>query len=118
MYQALVRITKAQSISLTMADKLRLLQAFGGPKLLLHRMPPSPQEVRQHRRWLTGRLHSKGRDAKAISHHYDVSNRFYERVLGPTMAYTCACCSPSVGPSCCCTGCRRRRRRSGSTAAG
>jgi len=91
MYQALVRITKAQSISLTMADKLRLLQAFGGPKLLLHRMPPSPQEVRQHRRWLTGRLHSKGRDAKAISHHYDVSNRFYERVLGPSMAYTCAC---------------------------
>ena len=30
------------------------------------------------------------RDAKAISHHYDVSNRFYEWVLGPSMAYTCA----------------------------
>ena len=26
----------------------------------------------------------------AISHHYDVSNRFYEMVLGPSMAYTCA----------------------------
>ena len=26
-----------------------------------------------------------------ISHHYDVSNRFYEWVLGPSMAYTCAC---------------------------
>jgi cyclopropane-fatty-acyl-phospholipid synthase len=26
----------------------------------------------------------------AISHHYDVSNRFYEWVLGPSMAYTCA----------------------------
>ena len=25
-----------------------------------------------------------------ISHHYDVSNRFYEMVLGPSMAYTCA----------------------------
>ena len=25
-----------------------------------------------------------------ISHHYDVSNRFYELVLGPSMAYTCA----------------------------
>jgi cyclopropane-fatty-acyl-phospholipid synthase len=31
-----------------------------------------------------------GRDAAAISHHYDVSNRFYEMVLGPSMAYTCA----------------------------
>lgn len=35
--------------------------------------------------------HSKRRDAKAISHHYDVSNAFYEMVLGPSMAYTCAC---------------------------
>ena len=30
------------------------------------------------------------RDSRAISHHYDVSNRFYEWVLGPSMAYTCA----------------------------
>ena len=37
-----------------------------------------------------GRLHSKARDRRAISHHYDVSNRFYEWVLGPSMAYTCA----------------------------
>ena len=91
MYQALSRMTRAQSISLGLTEKLRLLQALGGPKLLVHRMPPPPQEVRQHRRRLTGRLHSKDRDAKAISHHYDVSNRFYEWVLGPSMAYTCAC---------------------------
>src|SRR6266516_6976068 len=90
MYEALARMTKAQSISMTMAEKLRLLQALGGPKLLIHRMPPPPQEVRQHRRLLAGRLHSKSRDAKAISHHYDVSNKFYEWVLGPSMAYTCA----------------------------
>jgi cyclopropane-fatty-acyl-phospholipid synthase len=37
-----------------------------------------------------GRRHSLARDAKAISHHYDVSNRFYEWVLGPSMSYTCA----------------------------
>src|SRR6516165_2437581 len=91
MYEALSRMTKAQSVSLGLAEKLRLLQALGGPKLLLHRMPPPPQEVRPQARWLGGRLHSKGRDAEAISHHYDVSNRFYEWVLGPTMAYTCAC---------------------------
>ncbi|GMA18713.1 class I SAM-dependent methyltransferase [Arsenicicoccus piscis] len=33
---------------------------------------------------------SKLRAARAISHHYDVSNAFYEKVLGPSMAYTCA----------------------------
>src|ERR1700761_6019871 len=91
MYETLSRMTKAQSSSLTLAEKLRLLQALGGPRLLLHRMPPPPQKVPQPRRWLTGPLHSKSRDAKVISHHYDVSNRFYEWVLGPTMAYTCAC---------------------------
>jgi cyclopropane-fatty-acyl-phospholipid synthase len=74
MYEALARMTKAQNIGMTMAEKLRLLQ-----------------EVTQGRRWVTGRLHSKSRDATAISHHYDVSNQFYEWVLGPTMAYTCAC---------------------------
>jgi cyclopropane-fatty-acyl-phospholipid synthase len=91
MYEALARMTKAQNISMTMAEKLRLLQALGGPKLLLHRLPPPPQEVRLKSRWRTGRLHSKDRDASAISHHYDVSNQFYGWVLGPTMAYTCAC---------------------------
>jgi cyclopropane-fatty-acyl-phospholipid synthase len=91
MYEALAGMTRAQPLSMGIADKLRLLQALGGPKLLVHRMPPPPQEVRLHRRLLGGRLHSKGRDARAISHHYDVSNRFYEWVLGPTMAYTCAC---------------------------
>src|SRR5690242_7010144 len=66
MYEALSRMTRAQSIDITMAEKLRLLQALGGPKLLLYRMPPPPQEVRVNRRWLAGRRHSKGRDANAI----------------------------------------------------
>ena len=30
------------------------------------------------------------RDAAAIAHHYDISNRFYELVLGRSMAYSCA----------------------------
>ena len=90
MYEALARMAKAQSISMTAAEKVRLLRALGGPKLLVHRMPPPPQEVSVNRRWRAGRRHSKRRDANAISHHYDVSNRFYEWVLGPSMAYTCA----------------------------
>lgn len=39
---------------------------------------------------LRGRRHSRTRDQQAIAHHYDVSNTFYEWVLGPSMAYTCA----------------------------
>ena len=37
------------------------------------------------------------RDAGAIRHHYDVSNAFYERVLGPSMTYTCACYPEETG---------------------
>jgi cyclopropane-fatty-acyl-phospholipid synthase len=48
-------------------------------------LPPPPEEAR-----LRGRRHSKERDAAAIAYHYDVSNEFYEVVLGPTMTYSCA----------------------------
>jgi cyclopropane-fatty-acyl-phospholipid synthase len=91
MYTALARMASAQSVSIDFSERLRLLQALGGPKMLFPRVPPPPQEVRVNSRWAVGRLHSKGRDASAISHHYDVSNTFYEWVLGPSMAYTCAC---------------------------
>ena len=36
-----------------------------------------------------GRLHSKERDRRAISHHYDLTAEFYSLVLDPTMAYSC-----------------------------
>ena len=37
---------------------------------------------------LTGDLHSRERDRAAISHHYDLSNDFYELILDETMAYS------------------------------
>jgi cyclopropane-fatty-acyl-phospholipid synthase len=48
-------------------------------------LPPEEARVTRH-----GRRHSKGRDAAAISHHYDVGNDFYALVLGPSMVYSCA----------------------------
>ena len=39
---------------------------------------------------MSGRLHSRARDSKAISHHYDISNEMYRAMLGPTMVYSCA----------------------------
>jgi cyclopropane-fatty-acyl-phospholipid synthase len=60
---------------------------------------PPPQEAQPRwRRVAEGLRHSKSRDAEAIHHHYDVSNAFYERVLGPSMTYTCAC-YPDAGAS-------------------
>jgi cyclopropane-fatty-acyl-phospholipid synthase len=59
---------------------LRLL----GPEGLKPLAPPSIEAAPR------GVLHSRGRDAQAVSHHYDVSNRFYEMVLGPSMTYSCA----------------------------
>jgi cyclopropane-fatty-acyl-phospholipid synthase len=52
--------------------------------------PPPEESPSRLRRTLEGVRHSLGRDADAIHHHYDVSNVFYEHVLGPSMTYTCA----------------------------
>ena len=57
----------------------RRLGALGRP------LPPPAEEAR-----LSGRKHSRARDAHAISHHYDVSNEFYQLILGDTMTYSCA----------------------------
>jgi cyclopropane-fatty-acyl-phospholipid synthase len=62
----------------------RALKELGGWREV-KRLPPPPEEVH-----LQGRRHSPGRDRAAISHHYDVSNRFYEMVLGPSLTYSCA----------------------------
>jgi cyclopropane-fatty-acyl-phospholipid synthase len=98
MYTALSRLASAQRMDLSLRERLSVLNQLGGPKLLARRVAPPPQEVRVIRHWLSGRRHSRGRDATAISHHYDVSNTFYEWVLGPSMAYTCAC-YPHAGAS-------------------
>jgi cyclopropane-fatty-acyl-phospholipid synthase len=79
-------------------DARTLLQALGDPEVRsaargLVRMAglplppaPPPEEVRRART----HLHTKRSDKRAISHHYDVGNDFYEIVLGPSMVYSCA----------------------------
>jgi cyclopropane-fatty-acyl-phospholipid synthase len=65
-------------------DNLRSLLSVVGLDALRPIAPP-PIEAKQR-----GVLHSRSRDRQAISHHYDVSNAFYEMVLGPSMTYSCA----------------------------
>jgi len=57
--------------------------------------PPRPPAEESK---LGGLRHSRGRDAQAIAHHYDVGNEFYELVLGPSMTYSCAYFEREQGP--------------------
>ncbi|MFN8103118.1 MAG: class I SAM-dependent methyltransferase [Acidimicrobiia bacterium] len=83
MFTALDLLGRMEVPTLGWRDVLAALAVLG-PRLV-GPAPVPPEEISTH-----GRLHSRRRDADAISHHYDVSNEFYRIVLGPTMAYTCA----------------------------
>ena len=86
MYTALEAMGEKPTDARTVIDVLRRIGVASVARAAFARVPKPAQEVK-----LRGRRHSKGRDARAIAHHYDISNRFYEMVLGPSMAYTCAC---------------------------
>jgi cyclopropane-fatty-acyl-phospholipid synthase len=85
-YTLLSHLARQNVGDLSIAERLSVLRDLG--LRVLRPLAPPPQEVRG--RWRLGALHGRRRDADAIHRHYDVSNRFYELVLGPTMAYTCA----------------------------
>jgi len=84
LYQLLDAMADVALNDIPRAEQIRLARMLL-PMWLRYRPSPPDLEYRP-----PGRLHSKQRDRKVISHHYDVSNRFYEWVLGPSMSYTCA----------------------------
>jgi cyclopropane-fatty-acyl-phospholipid synthase len=51
--------------------------------------PQRPRVPRSELR-LEGRRHSRERDARAVRHHYDVGNEFFELFLDDSMTYSCA----------------------------
>lgn len=56
---------------------------------LLLKLPNTPRpRLRNVSAQLSGDVHSLQRDLQAISYHYNFSNRCYELMLGPSMAYT------------------------------
>ncbi|HKF83922.1 MAG TPA: cyclopropane-fatty-acyl-phospholipid synthase family protein [Solirubrobacterales bacterium] len=74
-----------QAPSLDSTDK-RALMLASVRAMGIVKPPPRPEaELRP-----SGKRHSKERDARAVRHHYDVSNEFFELFLGPTMVYSCA----------------------------
>ncbi|MDP9239416.1 MAG: class I SAM-dependent methyltransferase [Actinomycetota bacterium] len=88
-YTTLRHLSRAHIGELTWAERMRMLRQLE-PGIVRWVEPPVEEAPAAVRRALHGLRHNKRRDAEAISHHYDVSNKFYEYVLGPTMAYTCA----------------------------
>lgn len=70
--------------ALSIRDRLRILRTAAGLGVLGPPPSPPPQEAR-----MSGKLHSRSRDARAISHHYDLSNDFYAKLLDENMAYSC-----------------------------
>jgi cyclopropane-fatty-acyl-phospholipid synthase len=91
---AMAVIEQLRSSSPQQRSLTRVLPAIVGAVrrmgLPAHR-PDVPDAEFQPPRW---GVHTRGRDAAAISHHYDVSNDFYELVLGPAMTYSCAYFAP------------------------
>src|ERR1700722_3268685 len=68
------RITVGSRLPWQAMQAARRLGVIGRP------LPPPPEEAAPR-----GRMHSRGGDAQAGQHHYDVSNDFYAMVLGPAM---------------------------------
>jgi len=89
-YEALKELQKNLSFRRPSPGELVGLVRALGLSNLKPPPPPSREAPSRMRRIFEGFRHSMGRDAEAIHHHYDVSNRFYEMVLGPSMTYTCA----------------------------
>lgn len=72
-------------------DALRITKSIGAKGFL----PPKPPESEQQPAWeriLHGVIpHSEEGDSETVTSHYDRSNEFFAKVLGPSMTYTCAC---------------------------
>jgi cyclopropane-fatty-acyl-phospholipid synthase len=90
MYTALDTLPKVTLANLPADLKSKVVLRLLAARLWWPVGPPEQEHRGQSLLRLLRPRHTKARDSEAISHHYDVSNRFYEYVLGPSMAYTCA----------------------------
>jgi cyclopropane-fatty-acyl-phospholipid synthase len=78
-------IGRWEAPAMDMATRARLLAAAVRATGLTR--PPSPPAAELRPR---GRLHTRMRDARAVRHHYDVSNEFFALFLDESMTYSCA----------------------------
>ncbi|MDQ1393367.1 MAG: cyclopropane-fatty-acyl-phospholipid synthase, partial [Acidimicrobiaceae bacterium] len=74
------------SLRASPAAALRLAVRAARRLGVVGRPPPPPEEEAGFSGW----RHSPARDARSVTHHYDVGNDFYRVVLGPSLTYSCA----------------------------
>jgi len=79
------RIGKVAASKSFLQDLANVLEVRNVSDLVKLRPPPPPPEEAS----VGGVLHSRARDSKAVSGHYDLSNEFYRLFLGSSMAYSC-----------------------------
>jgi cyclopropane-fatty-acyl-phospholipid synthase len=88
---ALARIPAAQAVQ-TVQTALAWTPAALAAARVAARLkvlgPPPPRPISEIR--VRGRLHSRARDQAVIAGHYDVPAAFYQLILDPNMAYSCA----------------------------
>ena len=83
---ALVEVAdRWQPPALSVRSRARLTLAAVRARGGLAALPVPATELRPR-----GALHSRSRDARAVRHHYDVSNAFFALFLDPSMTYSCA----------------------------
>ena len=83
-YRSALRRSGAALAAVRAAPGLALLAS---PGLGLLAPPPAPPACELRVR---GRRHSRARDQAVIDGHYDLPARFYQLILDPSMAYSCA----------------------------
>jgi cyclopropane-fatty-acyl-phospholipid synthase len=89
----LIRTRESERLRLSTSDRLDAVALAARLGVLGPRPPAPASEAR-----LSGGLHSRRRDRAAISHHYDLSNEFYEFLLDPQLAYSCGYWTRPSGP--------------------
>ncbi len=85
---ATTRIPAAQTVQTALAWTPAVLAAARAAARLKVLGPPPPRPSSELR--VSGRLHSRARDQAVIAGHYDVPAAFYQLILDPNMAYSCA----------------------------
>jgi cyclopropane-fatty-acyl-phospholipid synthase len=86
---ALARMPAAQTVQTALSWTPAVLAGARAALRLKVLGPPPPPPGCEIR--VTGRLHSRARDRAVIAGHYDVPAAFYQLILDPNMAYSCAC---------------------------
>lgn len=81
---ALANSEQGPGVRVDAAAKAAIVKAV----LRLGAVGPPPRPPAEESRLSRWRRHTPGRDARAISHHYDVGNDFYALILGASMVYS------------------------------